>query len=104
MFAAEFEPAQIVGRRLPHRSPVSLNARLARGGLNRTLCKVTDLSMHGARLQSYSTMRKGEKILLTLPMLGQVSATVMWATDFEAGCQFHMPLDYDAYEQLTALV
>ncbi|QNA83904.1 PilZ domain-containing protein [Sphingomonas sp. So64.6b] len=104
MFAAEYEPAVTSnGRRRAPRAPVSLDARIGRGGLDRTLCKVADLSIHGARIHSYSGLRRGAVIWLTLPLLGQVAATVMWADDFEAGCQFHHALDDAAFETLTAL-
>lgn len=103
MFAAEYEPAQrSTSRRRQPRAPVSLDARLGRGGLDRTLCKVTDLSTHGARIHSYSALTQGSMIWLTLPLLGQVAANVMWANDFEAGCQFHEPLDDHTYAQLVA--
>ena len=103
MFAAEFESAEVTGHRHASRAPVSINARLGRDGFYRTLCKVTDLSPYGARLQTYSAMRKGDTIWLTLPLIGQVAATVMWAEDYEAGCRFGHPLDDDAYETLAAL-
>jgi hypothetical protein len=95
MFAAEFEPAVVIGSGLRRstRAPVSLDARIGRGGLDRALCKVTDISVHGARLQTYSGLRKGAMIWLTLPLLGQVVATIVWADDFEAGCQFQDALD-----------
>ncbi len=41
-------------------------------------------------------------IWLTLPTLGQVVATVRWADDFEAGCEFQTPLDRDVFEALVA--
>ena len=103
MFAAEYEPAQANGRRRVPRAPVSLDARIGRGGLDRTLCKVTDLSTHGARIHSYCGFKKGAMIWLTLPLIGQVAATVMWAGDFDAGCLFQAPLDEPSFAQLTAL-
>lgn len=102
LFNAEYEPAESLGRRRVPRAPVSLDARIGRGGLDRTLCKVTDLSIHGARIQTYSGLKKGAMIWLTLPMLGQVVATVRWADDFEAGCEFQTPLDRDVFETLVA--
>ena len=57
-FAAEFEPAVALGRRRSMRAPVSLDARIGRGGLDRALCRVVDLSLHGARLQTYSALRQ----------------------------------------------
>lgn len=102
MFAAEFEPAETNGRRRSPRAPVSLDARLGRGGLDRALCRVVDLSVHGARLQTYSSLKTGSMIWLTLPLVGQIAATIVWADDFVAGCQFQAPLDDALYEQLIA--
>ncbi|WP_174292130.1 PilZ domain-containing protein [Sphingomonas bacterium] len=100
MFAAEFEPAQNGNRRGAPRAPLSLDAGLGIGGLARTLCKVVDISISGARLQSYSALKKGSTIWLTLPDIGQIAADVMWADDYVAGCQFHRPLDPAAFEDL----
>lgn len=101
LFNAEFEPATLDRRRTP-RAPVSLDAKLGRGGLDRTLCKVTDLSMGGARIQTYSALKRDAVIWLTLPIVGQVAATVRWADDFEAGCEFRSALDPDLFAALVA--
>ncbi|MBA4047486.1 MAG: PilZ domain-containing protein [Sphingomonas sp.] len=103
MFAAEFEPAQLDGRRRSPRAPVSLDARIGRGGLDRALCRVVDLSIHGARLQVYSPMKQGSMIWLTLPVIGPVAAKVVWSDDFVAGCQFNSPLTVDMFETLLEL-
>lgn len=93
LFAAEFEPALIdIGRSAP-RAPVSLDARIGRGGLDRALCRVNDISTHGARLETYSTLKSGAMIWLTLPTIGSHCARIVWATEFEAGCQFLTPLE-----------
>lgn len=102
-FAAEYEPALANGRRRSPRAPVSLDARIGRGGLDRALCKVIDLSPMGARLQTYSALRKDSMIWLTLPTIGQVAATIRWADDFEAGCEFQVPLDDGAFEAIVTL-
>ena len=102
MFAAEIEPAQSDGRRRSPRAPVAFDARIARGAYARALCKVTDISVHGARLQTYSALKKGSTIWLTLPTVGLVAANVMWADDFVAGCQFQAPLDPAAFATLVA--
>ncbi|WP_353204152.1 PilZ domain-containing protein [Sphingomonas sp.] len=101
MFAAEFEPAIKPDRRRSRRAPTSLDAKLGRDGLDRALCKVTNVSLHGAKLHTYSPMEKGATIWLTLPRLGQVMATIMWVDDFEAGCQFYDPLDDHAFARLV---
>ncbi|WP_326524259.1 PilZ domain-containing protein [Sphingomonas sp.] len=104
LFNAEYEPADTLGRRRAPRAPVSLDAKIGRGGLDRTLCKVTDLSPLGARLQTYSSLKKGAVIWLTLPGVGHVAATVRWADDFEAGCEFQTPLEPAVYESLIITV
>jgi hypothetical protein len=103
MFAAEFEPLEEDSRRRSARAPVSFDARLGQGGIGRTLCRVVDISRHGARLQSYSAIRRGTTIWLTLPEIGPVAAEVMWADDFTAGCQFQKPLGKEAFERLALL-
>ncbi len=103
MFAAEFEPLEKDNRRRSKRAPVSFDVSVGQGGIGRTLCRVVDLSLHGARLRSYSALRKGMTIWLTLPELGPVAADIMWADDFLAGCQFHQPLDKDVFERLSEL-
>lgn len=100
-FAAEYEPAELGRRRAP-RAPVSLDARIGRGGLDRALCKVTDLSIHGARLQTYSELRRGSTIWLALPKVGHIAANVVWSSDFEAGLEFQAALTPEAFETLTA--
>ena len=102
MFAAEFEPA-VIDRRRAVRAPVSLDAKIGRGGLERALCKVIDLSVRGARLQSYSAMKKGSTIWLTLPGLSPIAADVVWADDFAAGCEFREPLLVGQFEALLQL-
>ena len=101
MFAAEYENTTMDGRRRAPRAPVSLDASLGLGGLARALCKVVDISIHGARLQSYSTLTRGSTIWLTLPGIGPVAADIMWSDEFVAGCQFHRPLDPAVIEDLA---
>lgn len=101
MFAAEFEPADTNGRRRSPRAPVALDAHIGKGA--RTLCKVVDISIHGARLQTYSALTKDSVIWLTLPGGTSVAADVKWADDYTAGCQFKQPLEIDIFERLVQL-
>lgn len=103
MFAAEYEPAETNGRRRNPRAPVSFDSQVGEDGLNRTLCKIIDISLHGVRMQTHSALRVGSTIRLTLPLAGVVAADVMWADDFNAGCRFHKPLRQQLLQQLLAL-
>ena len=100
MFAAEFEPALSDNRRAP-RAPVSLDAEIGKG--TRTLCRVVDISINGARLQTYSALARNSLIWLTLPYAGSIAAQVRWADDFAAGCQFRQPLEIEVFERLVEL-
>lgn len=100
-FAAEIEPALALGRRRSMRAPVSLDAKIGRGGLDRALCKVIDLSQHGAKIQTYSALRAGTQHWLTLPKVGHWASKVVWANDFEAGLEFRNPLSEAAFEAIT---
>lgn len=100
-FTAEFEPA-VLGRRRAPRAPVSLDAKVGRGGLDRALCKVVDLSTHGAKIETYSEIRRDSVIWLTLPHVGHWAARVVWSNDFEAGLEFQIPLSEDEFEALIA--
>jgi hypothetical protein len=99
-FSAEFEPA-VIGHRASPRAPVSLDARVGRGGLDRALCRVTDLSVGGARIEMFSELRKDSMIWLTLPHIGHWAARVVWSDDFEAGLEFHIPLTADELDRLV---
>jgi len=101
MFAAEFEPALTYGRRRASRTPVSFDGDI--GKANRALCKVVDISIHGARLQTYCPLTRHSMIWLTLPGEAPIAAEVRWAEDFAAGCRFRQALDLDVFEKLVAL-
>lgn len=103
MIAAEIEPAVPDGRRRSPRAPVSIDAGLGRGGLDRALCKVVDLSMHGVRLQTYSALRRGALIWLTMPQVGPRAVRVMRADDFTAGCEFLEPLHKAEFDAIVSL-
>ena len=103
MFAAEFEPLEPPSRRRSRRAAVAVEAEYESDGMTRALCKVLDISAHGARLQTYTELQCGMTIGLRLPKIGQVIARVVWATDFAAGCQFHTPLDQESFAILAQM-
>ncbi|RYF10302.1 MAG: PilZ domain-containing protein [Oxalobacteraceae bacterium] len=80
------------------RSAIGLDAEL--DGLRRTLCRVSDISVSGAWLRTYSALKVGSVIWFTLPLVGRVSATVKWADENNSGCQFAEPLEPSMIEAL----
>lgn len=100
MFSADFETAK-TNKRGAARSALGLNAEIY--GARRTLCRVSDISLSGARLRTYSGLKVGSVIWLTLPVVGRVSATVKWADEYNSGCQFAKPLSSETLDSLLVL-
>jgi hypothetical protein len=103
MFAAEFEPAQTPSRWQSRRTPVSIDGEIGRDKLARALCRVVDVSLHGARLATYTRLLPGSTILLTLPQVGAAASEVMWADDFSAGCRFLKAMTQNQLDLLLGL-
>ncbi|MFS0771301.1 PilZ domain-containing protein [Sphingomonas sp. 1P08PE] len=101
MFVAEFEQVDPKGRRASPRAPLAITASLDHRRLGRAVCRVVDLSTTGARLQTYSALRRGSMICLLLPGLAGVEAEVMWSNDFLAGCQFRRPILQTVVDRLA---
>jgi hypothetical protein len=105
-FAAEFEPAPKAGHRRAPRAPVSLEGTVKHGGMARALCRVADLSRHGAKLIAYQEFEAGTRVWLTLPEEKPRArlAVVRWARGYEAGCEFEAPLDEATFEFLRSTI
>lgn len=103
MIAAEIEPADPDGVRRSPRASVAIDANLDRDGLGRTLCKIVDMSLHGVGLQTYSEVRRGSLLWLTLPMVGPRAIKVVRADDFSAGCEFLEPLHPAEFNAIVAI-
>jgi hypothetical protein len=91
----------VEARRRAPRASVSIEASLGDAS-HGSLCRITDLSLHGARLQTFGELRADHLVRLTLPNGLQKSARIVWFRDFEAGCQFEQPLTDVELAELTA--
>ncbi|PCD03025.1 pilus assembly protein PilZ [Sphingomonas spermidinifaciens] len=101
--AAELIPlAAGESRRAAARKSVSLDAGLFDAGYHGSLCRITDLSMSGARIQTFTDLVADTSILLTLPGGVRRVSRVVWSRDYQAGCQFEQPLSNFELELLTA--
>lgn len=100
--AAELIPIAQGETRRAARKAVSLDAGLFDQSRHGSLCRITDLSMSGARLQTFTDLIPGTSILLTLPGAVRRLTRIVWARDYEAGCQFEEPLSAFEFDLLTA--
>ena len=101
MFSADFRP-ESGNKRVAKRQSIAMDAEIFRP--RRTLCKVVDISRSGLRLETYSRIQVGTQISISLPVVGQVSATVRWADEFRAGCEFKRPLQAEILAALLLQV
>ena len=69
----------------------------------RSLCRVADLSVSGARLQTHASLTPGSSVMVTLPGQKPRPATIVWADGFIAGCEFAAPLAPDLLDLLVAM-
>src|SRR3546814_19708601 len=100
MLAAEIEPADAPGRRRSARAAVPLDARIDRGGLGRALCRVVVLSVPGARLETYSALRRGSTTWFPVPHIRDSIAVDAWAPHSVAASDFHTPLPQATFNAL----
>lgn len=67
----------------------------------RSVCRVADLSCHGARLATFSALTKGTIVWINLPDQPARKGEIVWADEYSAACRFLVPLEECA---VTALV
>jgi len=103
MFAAEYEPDETGTRRRATRVAAQAEGAIQHDGLERALCRVVSVSALGVRIETYTPLRRGLAIWLTLPEVGRVAAQVRWAQDFTAGCEFRVPLSAKQFAALSGI-
>jgi len=100
MFAAEIVVKSAENRRSP-RCDVDLSARFTTEGSWRSICKIVDLSRHGARITTFSELPRGTVLWLNLAGQPAHKVEVVWSDDFNAACQFYQPLSEHAVMALV---
>jgi hypothetical protein len=106
MFAAEIrlvpDKKALRDARLQDRLAVVLPGRISDLGA-RSLCRVADLSITGARLQTHASLTPGTSVMVTLPGQKPLPATIIWSDGYVAGCHFAEPLSQDVLGLLVAM-
>ncbi|MEG3144891.1 PilZ domain-containing protein [Sphingomonas sp. RT2P30] len=89
------------GARRARRASVDIAGTIDEAG-PRSLCRIIDLSLSGARLMTWQALETHATVMLTLPGQRARMARIVWSDDFEAGCAFDEPLEQAALDQLVA--
>lgn len=105
MFTAEIRPVpnkRLLDARRWRRAAVVVPGRINDVGA-RSLCRVADLSITGARLLTVAPLTPGAAVLVTLPGQEPRAATIMWSDGHAAGCKFAEPLSQRLLDLLVAM-
>ena len=100
MFSIELLVKPKENRRSP-RMAVDMPGRLTSTENWRTVCHVVDISRHGAKLSTFSTLQKGMIVWLNLPGQPARKGEIIWSDEYSAACKFMIPLDDDAVMSLV---
>lgn len=73
-----------------------------RDGFRRGSLEVSDLSTTGAKISTLNPLTAGSRIWIKLPTLEAKEVEVIWAENFDAGCQFIEPLHPAVFQRLAA--
>lgn len=102
MFAAELKVVADNKREQQRRS-INMPARIGGIGGHRFVCRVSDLSLDGARLKLFGDIEVGAKVEIALPGPTLRRGKVVWVRDYEAGCRFDEPIDPARLDELARL-
>jgi hypothetical protein len=61
---------------------------------------IANLSQHGFMIDDAGDLARGDRLLIRLPLVGQIEALCMWLKDERAGFQFERIIREDHYEEL----
>ncbi len=100
MFSAEIVVKPKENRRSA-REKVDMPGRITTDGNWRSICRIGDISCHGARIETFSALAKNTIIWVNLPGMPARKGEIVWADEFQAACKFFVPLET---VEVTALV
>ena len=61
---------------------------------------ISNLSAHGFMVDNAASLRRGDRIIIRLPVVGRIEAYVIWARDTRAGFQFERIIRLDDFDAI----
>lgn len=96
LFTAEIEPALANSQgRISRPRPETAHLR--------RLCAVRSINRNVIGLDTFTPLRTGTMLWVTLPHMAPVMGSVIWAEDLSCGCLLGKPLSRDQFDRLTKL-
>lgn len=75
---------------------------LSHGDRARIAAQVVDISPLGCNIHASGNFRRGDRIRVLLPLVGDIHAQVAWSLDGCFGCWFDREIGEDRYPHLLA--
>lgn len=98
-------PLAVADRREADRDLVDYRARAFGPDARQITLHVVNISLHGMMARCDIEYRVGDRIRVSLPVIGVVIAEIRWALGGRIGCHFESAIDRASYyELLTALI
>lgn len=94
-------PFKTTGGRRAERTPFDAKVHF-RVGNRRADVHVRDISELGARISGVFLVHEGDQFFLKIGTLEALAARVVWAKDFEFGCEFTRPLNPAIFAAITS--
>lgn len=92
---------QVRDERGAERWPVLINVSLRTDDGSNLSAKVTDISANGLRLKTYHSLEAGKRVFISIPLLGEAPATIVWNAKDTYGVVFDRPLPYRQLDELV---
>lgn len=92
MFSAEIVVKTKENRRST-REKVDMPGHLTTEGTWRSICRIADISCHGARIETFSMLAKNTVVWVNLPGMPARKGEIVWSDEFQAACKFFVPLE-----------
>lgn len=89
-------------RRGGERAHVAIEADLRKPGRTPFKVLIRDLSETGGRAETLAKIHPGDNVMLTLPGLAPISATIRWTTSREFGLQWASPLHPSVFDHIKS--
>ncbi|TKD51079.1 PilZ domain-containing protein [Sphingomonas baiyangensis] len=91
-----------VEQRESNRDLVHFRARGFGGDARSLSLLIVNISPHGLMARCEGEHEAGERLRITLPVVGVAAAEIRWALGGRLGCSFDVPIDRASYYELLA--
>lgn len=61
---------------------------------------VSNISAHGFMVDDAATLKRGDRVIIRLPVVGRIEAYVIWTRDSRAGFQFERIIRVDDFMEM----